>query len=216
MENLGQTILSQYANSPVILSLIQDFNDSVDPSENIDLFYDKVWNILTAEGPGLDFWGSIVNVSRVLSVATGKNFGYEEAGSVSADPFGQSPFYGGTQSTSNYVLSDTAYRALILVKALSNISNCSIPTYNNILRQLFPNRGNAYICDLGSMTARLTFEFTLQPYEIAILKQSGAFQGPTGVQLEIMDIQLPYSFGFSEAGASSAGFNNGTFFKGYE
>jgi hypothetical protein len=213
--NVEDTIFSQFANSPVILSLICSFSSAVNPALNIDAFYNLVWDVQTAEGYGLQVWGRIVGVSNVLTVPGGKNLGFEEAGTVSADPFGQSAFYSGTPTTSNYTLSDTAFRALILIKALSNISNCSISTYNTILMQLFPNRGNAYVTDTGNMNARLTFEFVLQPFEIAILKQSGAFSAPTGVLFEIMDLDLPYSFGFAEAGASSAPFNNGTFFSGF-
>lgn len=216
MENYRDTVLSQYANSPALLALIEAFNDAIDPSANIDAFYANVWNIETAQGPGLDVWGRIVGVSRVLTVPGGKTLGLKEAGTVTADPYGQSAFYAGTPATLNYALSDTAFRALILIKALSNISNCSISTYNAILMQMFPGRGNAYICDTGGMNARVTFEFPLQPFEISILKQSGAFAGPTGVQLEIMDLDLPRSFGFAEAGPyCAAGFGNGALFEGY-
>lgn len=216
MENFEATILSQYANSPALLALIESFNSAIDPSANIDAFYSNVWNIQTAQGYGLQVWGRIVGVSNVLSVAGGKNAGFKEAGTASADPFGQSAFYAGSPASSNFTLTDNAFRALILIKALSNISNCSISTYNTILMQLFPGRGNAYVCDTGGMNARLTFEFPLQPFEIAILKQSGAFSAPTGVQLEIMDLDLPYVAGFKEAGACAATFGSGTFFRGYE
>lgn len=217
MQNIKNTILSQYANSPTILALINSVNDAIDPSVNINDFYDKIWNILTAQGYGLDIWGRIVGVSRILNIAsTGKNLGFKEAGIIDYDPFGQSKFYSGSTISTNYALSDDAFRVLILVKSLSNISRTSISIYNKILMQLFPGRGNAYVSDTGSMNARLTFEFALLPFEIAILKQSGSFANPTGVQFNIMDISIPHTFGFSEAGYSAAGFNNGVFFKGYE
>lgn len=216
MINIKDTLLSQYANSPVILSIINSINESIDPSVNIDDFYNKVWNILTAEGFGLDIWGRIVGVSRILSIASGKSLGFDEGGTIDYDPFGQSKFYSGIASTSNYALSDDAFRVLILVKALSNISRTSISIYNKILMQLFPGRGNAYVSDTGNMNARLTFEFALLPFEIEILKQSGAFSNPTGVLFQIMDIAIPHTFGFAEAGYSAAGFNNGVLFRGYE
>lgn len=217
MQNLEQTILSQYANSPVILSLITSINDSIDPAININDFYNKVWNITTAQGYGLDVWGRIVGVSRILHIpVVGKNLGFEEGGIIDYDPFNQSKFYSGSTVSTNYALSDDAFRTLILVKALSNISKTSISIYNKILMQLFPGRGNAYVSDTGNMSARLTFEFALQPFEIAILKQSGAFSNPTGVLFQIMDIVIPHTFGFAEAGYSAAGFNNGVYFKGYE
>ena len=216
MQDPTITIYSQYANSPVLTALIETFNSAVDPSPEIDKFYNLLWNVNTAQGYGLDVWGRIVGVNRVLTVPGGKNFGYDEATAVSADPFGQSAFYVGVPTTSNYKLTDDAFRVLILVKALTNISNCSIQTYNTLLTKLF-NRGNAYVTDTGNMNARLTFEFSLLPFEIAILKQSGALAAPTGVLFEIMDLDMPYSFGFAEAGSyCAAGFNNGTFFRGYE
>lgn len=215
MQNWDETILSQYANSPTIIALISSFNDAIDPSDDLDNFYADVFNVLTAVGVGLDIWGQIVGVSRILTVNGGKNFGFDEATTVSADPFGQSALYQGKPATSNFSLSDDAYRTLILVKALSNISGCSISTYNTMLMTLFPNRGNAYVSNTGGMNARLTFEFILQPFEVAILKQSGAFAPPTGVQFEIMDLDIPTSFGFEEAGSSSAPFNTGIFFAGY-
>jgi len=210
------TVLSQYANSPVLLQLISDFNQDIDPSKNIDDFYNDIWNVDTATGFGLDVWGRIVGVTRVLTIAGGKTLGFEEAGTVTADPFGQSPWFGGTPATSNYALSDDAFRVLILCKALSNISNSSPSAYNQILTRLFPGRGNAYVSSNGGMKARLTFEFILQPFEVAILKQSGALAPPTGVSFQIMDLDLPYSFGFAEAGAyCAAGFGQGTFFGGF-
>jgi len=215
MQDVESTVLSQFANSPTLMALIGSINAAIDPSVNIDAFYNDIWNIATAQGYGLDLWGRIVGVNRVLTVAGGKTLGFEEAGTVSADPFGQSAFYAGQPATSNYALSDTAFRTLIMAKALTNISNCTIGTYNTLLTLLFSDQGNAYVTDTGGMNARLTFEFTLQAYQIAILKQSGALAPPTGVLFEIMDLDLPYSFGFAEAGTCSAGFNNGTFFNGY-
>lgn len=215
MQNYLETILSQYANSPALMSLISSFNSAVDPSPNIDAFYNNVWNIQTAQGYGLQVWGRIVGVSNVLQIPGGAtDLGFEEAGTASAAPFGQGPFYSGTQVTQNYTLSDDAFRALVLIKALANISNCSIRTYNTILMQLFPNRGNAFVTDSGNMQMNLVFMFPLATFEIAILTQSGAFSPPTGVGASIMVVSPP-TFGFAEAGFSAAGFNNGAFFYGF-
>lgn len=215
MKNLTDTVISQYANSPTLLSLIETFNEVVEPAGNIDDFYNFIWNILTAEGYGLIVWGRIVGVTNVLTVAGGEYLGFEESDDATIQPFGQAPFWSGTPASSNYVLSDDAFRALILTKALANISRSSIQIYNQMLMQLFPNRGNAFVTDTGDMNARLTFEFILQPFEVAILKQSGAFAPPTGVAFEIMDIDIGSTFGFAESG-DAEGWNNGVFFAGYE
>ena len=81
--------------------------------------------------------------------------------------------------------------------------------------QLFPNRGNAYVSNGGNMNARLTFEFALQPFELAIIKQSGALPPTTGVQFEIMQAPRGQTFGFNEAGAAAAPWNVGAYFAGF-
>jgi hypothetical protein len=92
-----QTILSQYADSDRITGLIQTFFDAVDQTANFDAFYDNIWNLDTAAGYGLDIWGRIVGVNRVLQVADVQWFGFAEAlpGSLS---FGDARFNGYTPS----------------------------------------------------------------------------------------------------------------------
>lgn len=213
--NYLDTVLSQFANSPVLLGLIDSFSSAVNPTANIDAFYNSVWNIQTAQSYGLDVWGRIVGVGRVLRIPGGAiDFGFDEAGIASAAPFGQGIFYSGTQATQNYTLSDDAFRSLILIKALSNISQSNIHTYNTILMQLFVGRGNVYVMDNGNMTMTIVCGFAMQPFEIAILKYSGAFNPPTGVLMNIMIAPTP-TFGFAEAGLSSNGFNQGVWFSGF-
>src|SRR5579871_5512746 len=64
-----QTIISQYANSPILTQLIANFDQYIDPTKNLDAFFDLIWNVDTAQGYGLDVWGRIVGVTRVLQVA---------------------------------------------------------------------------------------------------------------------------------------------------
>lgn len=181
------TIISQYANSPAINQIIADFDAWIDPSANIDAFYDLVWNVQTAQGYGLDVWGRIVGVNRVLQVS-GKYFGFDEAGTLSADPFYQSPFYSGQTDTNNYALADSAFRTLIYAKALANISNGSIPSINQVLLTLFPGRGACYVTDLGNMAMQYVFTFGLTPVEYAILTQSGVLPKPAGVSATLVII----------------------------
>lgn len=208
------TIESQYANSPTILTLIDSFSQSINPQINIDKFYDFVWNVNTAQGYGLDVWGRIVGVTRTLTINNAGDFlGWKEAGFGAYEPFGQGPWYSPGNTQPNFALSDTAFRELILVKALSNISNCSSQTINKALTMLFPDMGEAFILDTGNMTARLIFGFALQPYQLAILQQSGALALPTGVGVTLINVEISGRFGFGEA-AGSAPFNQGTFFGG--
>ena len=181
--NWTVTLISQYANSPILRQILQDFNDALDQTQNIDNFFDSIWNVETATGYGLDVWGRIVGVSRVLQVTQGKYFGFEEATTASADTFGQSAFYSGNNLTSNYSLSDDAFRLLIKAKAAANITNSSIPAINAILRNLFPNRGSCYVVDNQDMTMTYRFEFPLSPTEASIVTNSGVLPKPSGVSV---------------------------------
>jgi len=198
MQNLQQTIISQYGNSPVLNQLLTNMNDYLDPTADIDAFYDNFWNIDTAIGKGLDDWGKIVGVGRQLLIPQTDFFGFDGS---ALQPFGQAPLYPGP-TTGAYLLSDTAYRVLILVKALSNISDSSIPSYNQLLQNLFAGRGRCYAVDLGKMQMQFTFEFYIYPYEQAILMQSGAFPRPCGVKSFALQCPATSTLGFREASAS--------------
>lgn len=211
MIDVERTIISQYGNSPTILQLVQNMNAYLDPRADFDAFFDYVWNVDTAQGFGLDIWGRIVNISRELQIPPDPNFfGFSDAlpGSY---PFGEQPFYDGTPgATSTYRLADDAYRQLILVKALANISATNAPSLNQLLQNMFAGRGRCYVNDLGGMQLRYTFEFLLTPYEFAIMTQSGALPRPAGVNAILFQSALPL-FGFSEAGLSAAPFGQGVF-----
>lgn len=215
MDNVEQTIISEYANSPTIVQLIQNMNGYIDPSADIDSFYSLIWNVDTAVGYGLDIWGKIVGLDngRILKIPNEEIFiGFREAGTASAAPLSQAAFYSGYQLTQNYSLLDDAFRTLILVKALANITDGSIPSYNRLLQNLFAGRGRCYVNDVGNMQMRYTFEFYLQPFEMAIMTQSGALPRPTGVLASIIQVPVPNIIGFREQGAGVAPLSQGTLF----
>lgn len=188
MQNVIQTVISQYANSPTLLQLIESFNGYIDPSSNIDSFYNLLWNVDTAVGYGLDTWGRIVGVQRVLQVASGVYFGFAEAADNSETPFNQAPFYTGQPTTGNFALTDDAFRTLVFAKAFANISDGSIPSINNILMTLFGTQGECFVTDLGGMSMTYTFDFTLSPVDFAIVSQSGILPKPTGVSATVVQV----------------------------
>ncbi|MFT8482720.1 MAG: DUF2612 domain-containing protein [Gluconobacter cerinus] len=188
MLNVSDTILAQYANSPSLCTIIEGFNQAVDPGLVIDNWYDNVWNPQTATGWGLDVWGRIVGVSRVLKVTETNFFGFSQ-GSPDSKTFGSGVFYNGGSVTSNYILSDEAFRRLIFAKAAANIWDGSIPSLNAILMQLFGDEGNCYVADNQDMTITVTFEFTPSPVGISIIA-SGILPRPSGVE---------YSYAFTPA-----------------
>lgn len=213
MISVERTIISQYGNSPTLLQLVRNMDQYIDPRADIDAFYNLVWNVDTAQGFGLDIWGRIVNIRRELLLPpVSSYFGFNEA-TPGVYPFDEAPFYAGAGATDTYRLSDDAYRTLIYLKALRNISSTSARAVNQLLQNLFsPTHpdARAYATDLGGMALRYTFEFTLTPYEFAVITQSGVLPRPAGVSATIFHSDLPL-FGFSEAGASASPFDQGVF-----
>lgn len=183
----SQTIISQYANSPVLCALITSFSEMIDPTAKIDDFFRLVFDLNTAQGYGLDVWGRIVGVSRVLNLpVAGEYLGFSQASD--AEPFGQAPFFNRQTLTTNFALSDTAFRRLIFAKALANISDGSIPSINRILNLLFGQYGNCYVTDGGDMTMTFTFGSDLAPVDLAIVSQSGILPKPVGVSSTIVQL----------------------------
>lgn len=208
--DVWETVVSQYANSPTITTLLTNFSKWIDQTKNFSDFFDMIMDVDGAVKYGLDVWGRIVGVNRILKMTTpGAYFGFQEAGD--AVGFNQAPFYTGAPLTTNYELSDEAYRKLILTKAMANISQCSIPVLNQMLLSLFPNRGNCYVTEgsppvayfgfqeagdavgfdqapfysgqhIDRMVMIYTFDFSLSPVELAIVRSSGVLPKPTGVR----------------------------------
>jgi hypothetical protein len=183
--DVEQTIVSQYGQAQSLRLLITSFNDVLDPTILLNAFYTQVWNVDTASGYGLDVWGRIVGVGRVLNLPTGSYFGFAEPGDPSETGFNQSPLYSGTAATSNYTLTDDAYRRVIYAKALYNITDGSILGINRILHILWPDN-NAYCTDGGDMTMTYTFDFQLSALDFAILTQTGAIPKPAAVLATIV------------------------------
>lgn len=212
--DVWQTVISQYANSPILTTLILNIDAYLDQTVNLDTFYDYIMNVATAEGYGLDVWGRIVGVNRILQVQDVFWFGFDEA-TPGAYTFGQGSFYSGAPLTGNYRLSDEAYRTLIYAKAAANITDGSIPAINRILMTLFPHRGNCYVAEgaqsgdwfgfaesvnaqgfnqaafysgatIATMTMSYVFEFQLSPVELAIVQNSGVLPKPTGVAASVV------------------------------
>ncbi|AER33587.1 DUF2612 domain-containing protein [Pantoea ananatis] len=192
MINAADTILTQYAGSPKLQSMIYSFNEAVGIEGFLDTFYDMVWNIQTAGTYGLNVWGKIVVVSRQLTVTENKiYFGFKEAQSTppvvdDPQPFNQAPFYSGELLTSTVTLTNDIYRKLIMMKAAANISDCTIPNLNRLLMFMFGDKGRCYVRNDGEMVMSYVFEFPLSVAELAIVQSSGALPAPVGVTVNIV------------------------------
>ena len=83
LENIREftsyAIQSQYSASKKILALAAGFQQRIDPHVDVDLFYDTMFNIYTAQGFGLDNWGVILQIGRTIpGPYAGDCFGFTE------------------------------------------------------------------------------------------------------------------------------------------
>jgi hypothetical protein len=214
MLNVERTIISQYANSPTLSQLITNMNEYIDPRVNVQAFFTAWWNVDTAFGAGLDNWGRIVGVSRLLKIPSNtKTLGFANS-DFPPDwaPFNHGTFFTGQNVGQAFLLPDNVYRTLILVKALANIVATTAASMNQLLRNLFPGRGVCYVIDNGGMSMTFYFEFDISSAEYAILTQSGALPHPAGVRFNVIVVPAGV-FGFAEQGGTAEPFDQGTFYQ---
>jgi hypothetical protein len=135
------------------MSLLTAIDAWISPDGAYENFYQFVWNVLSASSGngggysyGLDVWGRIVNIPRVVTLTGVPTTGFAEAGDRVG--FNQGPFYeAGIGVTTNFRLGDPVYRQLILAKAAYNITDGSTQAINAILMNLFAYRGNCWVTD---------------------------------------------------------------------
>ena len=210
MIDVENTVISQYANSPVICAAIKAFNDNIDPRADLGKFYDVVWNVETAQGFGLDTWGRIVGMEREIKLTPVDEFvGFSDG----TTPFGSGSWATDGASSRKYKMDDTTYRRVIMLKAVSNIIYATAPNINCLLNIMFKKRGRAYYVINGTMMARYIFEFPLFPIERAIIRQTDLLPRPSGVLLDFFEPDMTKMFGFVES--DLAPFGEGAFFIGY-
>ena len=198
-----KTIQSQYGASPHIIGIVKAAAEQLDPTGDIETFYNKVFNPKTAEGVGLDIWGRIVGADRYLTVDNEEFFGF--LGSL-LDPFDQSPFFV-SGATDRFRLTDDAYRTLIFLKAAANIGNATLPSIKEILTSLYEEP--VIVLNIGNMKVRIVFEFYLTPYQRALFAEYGVLNLGAGVDYEYYQIDPKGTFGFN--GSNLQPFGQGIF-----
>lgn len=174
----SDAIQSQYAASPHLTGLVAGFQRRLDASADLDLIFDNLVWLPTASGVSLDVWGRIVGIPRGLMTEEGQ-----------------------------IVWDDSAYRFLILYKALANISASDAETLNSLLDRLFD--GTVYVLDHQNMTIRVVFEFYADTIQTAILQNYGLLARGGGVGWEWYQIDPATTFGFD--GSALQPFNQGIF-----
>lgn len=203
MRNLERTVISQYANSPILLKVISQLNITLDVEADIQRFYEMIWNVETAQGIGLDFWGKVVGISRELIIDDKNQFVGSTLASDDLKQFTQG---------SRQFMNDALYRKMIMMKAMSNIIYATAYNINTLLLEIFKKRGRAYFIKSNTMSARYVFEFNLTPEEKAILISTDLLPRPSGVLVDFYEPDIKKTFGFIEA--NMAPFGEGAFYIG--
>ncbi|MDR1921527.1 MAG: DUF2612 domain-containing protein [Candidatus Adiutrix sp.] len=170
------TIQSQYSASKRMLTLARGFQYRLEPTADAKLFYDKMFNIMTAEGEGLDNWGRILAIGRAI-----------EDNSVSI------------------TLTDEYYRLLLLYKALANISRSDAESLNHLLATLMATgvggfTAAAYVLEVDTMVIRWVFEDFLNETQLAVFKVAGTLARGGGVGWELYAVNPNQVFGFDGSG----------------
>ena len=182
------TILKQYVGSSKLIDWLLLMKAEISIDKFLDDFHDNVWNLDTANSYGLDIWGKIVDLPRTLPFETNEQFfGFNEAlivGTPTATdptPFNDMPFYSSVYSATGgqVILNDDAYRKAIYMKAMSNITNCTVSNLNNMLMYMFGTSGNSWVERDGPNAMSYHFAFTPSESELAIV-QSGILPKPSG------------------------------------
>ena len=198
--------MRQYGSSPIINQIVEFLGQNFDYQDVIDSFYDICWNIDTAQGFWLDVWGRKVGVSRVIRIPVDINY-------VGFNPYFETLGFGQlygllSDDQQNYYLSDDNYRILILAKAFSNITDCSTPELNQLLKILFPGQ-LAYVSNLFSMVMVYVFAFTVTVAQRAIITGANVLPHPSGVATFALFGNLFNTIGFNPYGMT---FGYGTLF----
>ena len=207
--DIHDTIQSQYSDSPVIISLIENTYEVITPHKDFDIFYKNVFDVRTASGWGLDVWGRLVACNREIVTGEFQNdyVGFGPANNVlnpDLDTFDNAPFYSPVVSQTFY-LEDNAYRLLVMCKAMTNISTGTLPEINSILKKVLPNH-NVAVVKVDTMHLRiLIHDFISDWQETAFLRLPLI---PAGVDYDVYQLD-PKTFGFDGSGLEP--FNNGIF-----
>ena len=196
IEDVQEYIQSQYSNSPTMKQILLSLADNINPDADIDIFYQNIMNIDSANGVGLDIWGTIVGAPRKLQLE---------------------------EDSKEIILNDDMYRNYIKFKMLANISPATLETLNKISYILYNNTSLSVAnvqtegtLDNGDFynTTPMMVRFTWQTSQVtdqdrAIFMQGILFCLAAGVGWDLVVINTDNIFGFAGSGLSP--FNQGTF-----
>jgi hypothetical protein len=181
----------QYSNSPNLKSLVNLTANSLLFTEDISANY---LSILNANTNGLDNWGIILNQSRVVSYGAvyPKVWGFFNGVPVTDTTSYPQNFYNANFYNPTYdvtiSLTDTSYRALLLLLYRKYTSNLSLADLNSIIQQYATITGASGVPNVIStynMQITYQFNYTPLPYELKLFYDTDLLPVPMGVKLNL-------------------------------
>lgn len=167
--SVSAAIQPQYAHAKVIGALAQLYQQEVDSTQQLEEIYANIANPATCSGVFLDWLATRVGVSRQITISSG-----------------------------TYFLDDETFRFLVYLKALSNISDASAKTMNDMIAQLV---GVEFlVIDNLNMTISLRFFGELTEQQLFILQNFGLLNRGAGVGYDITTGITMNVFGFLGSG----------------
>lgn len=179
-------MISQYANSPKFVALVNSLRGVFNNAKLISDWFNIVYNIKTAKGFGLDIWGKILNQGRNFTYTnqtTGVQTNYYLEGELTVD---------GTVFSAEEI--EEIYRKVLFMKAMSLITNATEKSLNELLQFYFEGR-RVYVIQYDTMKLRYVFEVPVNKLEKSIFT-SGLLPKPTGVGATFEYLPKNSYFGF--------------------
>lgn len=170
-DNVSIALQSQYAHSQRYRNIGTVLNQNIDVSGQIDQIFKDIMNPVTAKGIFLDWWGARVGVNRNIEI-----------------------------NGSYVTLNDDYFRFLLFYRALSNISDTTAYTVNNLLSLLITLP--VFVQDNLDMTFKIYIMGSLTALQKTIIKKYGLLNRPAGVLLSgiIVYSEPGKMFGFFGSG----------------
>lgn len=185
--NLKQCLLWQYNNAPALRALLlqKEAWYKTHQQEFWEYWYNKVFNLDTADDLGLQVWGEILDFPRQVRSVDGQL----------------------------HVLTTEQYRAVLKGQMLKFNMGATAPEINKWLQVVFGSKGKAYCLDNLDMTA-VPFVFEQSPSDeiLWLLANVDFLPRPAGVGYQVRIIGQDV-FGFNGSGLQT--FNNGVFYKDF-
>ena len=179
-------MISQYANSPKFVALVDGLRAMFNNAKLISDWYNIVYNIKTAKGFGLDIWGKILNQGRsfvYVDPDSGTETEYYLQGELTVD---------GATFSANEV--EEIYRKVLFMKTISLITNATDKSLNELIQYYFNGR-RCYVIQYDTMKLRYVFEVPVSNLEKSIFT-SGLLPKPTGVGATFVYLPKNSYFGF--------------------